>query len=80
MKTSISLLAAATAALANGQALPQLSGDPDSVTVSGWNTGASFACMLQIILSDTIKGAACIKGSAFGVDNSKVKIIEDSEF
>ena len=71
MKTSTSLLAAAIAALAQGQTdpLPQLNGDPDSVTVSGWNTGASFACMLQIILSDQIKGAACVKGSAFGVDN-----------
>ena len=45
-----------------------MAGDPNSVTVSGHQEGATFACSLQIILSDTIKGAGCIKGAAFAFD------------
>ena len=69
MKTLTSLLAGA-ATLVHGQQLEQLTGDINTVTVSGWNTGATFACMLQVILSDTIQGAICHKGASFGVHSS----------
>ena len=71
MKSLTSLLAG-VATLVHGQTnqLEQLTGDIDTVTVSGWNTGATFACMIQVILSDTIQGAICHKGAAFGVHAS----------
>ena len=75
MKTLSSLLTGA-ATLVYAQEippLPALLGDPDSVTISGWNTGATFACMLQVILSDTIKGSYCHKGSVFGRHASQVR-------
>ena len=46
-------------------ALPDLGADPGSITVSGYNAGATQACMLQVILSGSIKGASCIKGAAW---------------
>ena len=54
--------------IAFGQSLPTINGDPDSVTVSGHQEGATFACSLQIILSATIKGAGCVKGGPFAFD------------
>ena len=69
MKT-LTPLFAGVATLVHGQKLEQLTGDINTVTVSGWNTGATFACMIQVILSDTIQGAICHKGSAFGVHAS----------
>ena len=49
------------------------------MTVSGFNAGATFACMLQIILSDTIKGASCLKGAAFGVSSSQVSKVTEED-
>ena len=43
-----------------------LNADPDAVTISGASAGAFFACNMQIILSDTIKGAGCSAGAAIG--------------
>ena len=40
--------------------------DPNKVTVSGQSSGGHFSCTIAIILSDTIKGAGCSKGGAFG--------------
>ena len=72
MKTFTSLLAG-VATLVQAESLPVLKGDPDTITVSGWNTGATLACMLQVIMSDTIQGAYCHKGAAFGVHSSQVR-------
>ena len=46
-------------------AVPVLA-DPNKVTVSGQSAGGQFSCTIAIILSDTIKGAGCSKGGAFG--------------
>jgi poly(3-hydroxybutyrate) depolymerase len=42
-----------------------LNADPDSVTVSGYSAGGSFANHLLIVMSDTVKGAGICKGGAF---------------
>ena len=55
-----------------------ISGDPDSITVSGHREGATFACSLQIILSEEIKGAGCIKGGTFALDPNDLD--EDADF
>lgn len=72
MKNFVSLLAGFTT-LVHGEALETLTGDPDTVTVSGWGAGATFACMIQVILSDTIQGAYCHKGASFGIHNTEVR-------
>ena len=45
--------------------LPDLKANPDTITVSGHSAGGHFSCMLQIILSETVKGAGCSKGGPF---------------
>ena len=64
MKSSI-FAAFASLAAAQADPLPRLHVFPNSITVSGHQHGAIFACSLQIIYSSTIKGAGCVKGADF---------------
>ena len=64
MKSAI-LASLASLIAAQAESLPRLSVSPDSLTVSGHQHGAIFACSLQIIYSSTIRGAGCVKGADF---------------
>jgi poly(3-hydroxybutyrate) depolymerase len=55
---------------ASSKELAFLNADPDSVTVSGYSTGGSFANHLLIVMSDTVKGAGICKGGAFHSSHS----------
>lgn len=46
--------------------LPALGTDPDSVTVSGFSSGAFMATQMHVALSQTIHGAALFAGGPFG--------------
>ena len=78
-KTSFLVSSLVSVGLGASDQLPLLYGDPESVTVSGFNAGATFACMLQVILSDTIKGASCMKGAAFGTSNGQVRFVTEDD-
>ena len=50
---------------ASSKELEYLNADSDSITVSGYSAGGSFANHLLIVMSDTVKGAGICKGGAF---------------
>ena len=47
--------------------LPALGGDPDSVTLSGFSDGGTFATMMHVTNSDLFKGAGLIASRPFSI-------------
>ena len=45
--------------------LPTLFANADQITISGFSSGAHNSCHQMIVMSNTIKGAGCVKGGAF---------------
>ena len=63
--------------------LPNLFGNRDEVTVSGYSAGGAFSCNLMWTSSDTWKGAGCSKGWGFDyrwkhVKNLTPKVVNKS--
>jgi len=46
--------------------LPAMGANPDTVTISGFSSGASFADHYYITHSDLIKGAGLLSGTDYG--------------
>ena len=49
-----------------GMRLLPLGGDPESITFSGWSSGAYMAHLMHIVHSDTIKGVGLMEGGPYG--------------
>lgn len=61
----------------NETKLPSLSGNPDTITVSGFSAGSFMAMQMHVIYSDTIKGAGLVGGGPFGVP---LKTYDNNDF
>ena len=59
------LAAIAATGQADADALPNLFANRDEVTISGHSAGGHYSCHLMLTMSDTWKGAGCVKGGAF---------------
>ena len=51
----------------NETSLPSLSGNPNTITVSGFSAGSFMAMQLHVIFSEKIKGAGLVGGGPFGI-------------
>ena len=48
-----------------GNLLPPLGGDPDTITVSGFSSGAYMATILHVIYPQTVKGLGFAEGGSY---------------
>ena len=62
------------------RALLPMAADSDSVTVSGFSSGSSFSMLMQVVYSESIKGAGLIAGTpyGFGLEDEEGITVPDS--
>lgn len=54
--------------MGGSQSLPALGANPDTTTVSGFSCGAYMATNLNVVYSDTFKGAGLVSGGPYMSD------------
>ena len=54
--------------MGGSQSLPALGADPAATTVSGFSCGSFMASNLNVVYSDTFKGAGLVSGGPYMTD------------